>query len=327
MKRRLYGVLEIRILIVTPAKQGSLLGNSVTADRWRKLLLKLGHDVTIGNRCLNGSFDLLIALHARKSHEAVIQFNKRNSRKPVIVAMTGTDLHCDLGRSKKVEESLDRADRILLLEPNAGVKLAKKYQKKIRVIYQSASLVRPRPKRLTRWFEVTVIGHLRPVKDPFRTAHASFGLPADSRIRVVQIGRTLDRSMELTARSLTKKYSRYKFLGPLSHLETQRRLARSRVTVLSSKSEGGPAVLSEAIVNSVPILASRIHATEGILGEAYPGMFRVGDTRHLTELLYQAEKDISFRRQLVESTREMKQKLQPSFEVNAWRTLVDEFDS
>ncbi|MDB4372991.1 TIGR04348 family glycosyltransferase [Mariniblastus sp.] len=311
--------------MVTPAKRGSLLGNRVTAGRWRGVLSDLGHAVTVADRYQDGPFDLLIALHARKSHHAVVQFHKNRVGKPIIVAMTGTDLHCDLGRSIKVEESLSLADRVLLLEPIASKKLAAGHQKKIRVIYQSASLVTPQPQPLTRWFEVTVIGHLRSVKDPFRTAHAAHGLPDDSRIRIVQIGRALNPAMEKTARSIADANPRYRFLGALSHSETQRRLARSRVTVLSSKSEGGPAVLSEAIVNSVPVLASRIDATEGILGETYKGMFNVGDTRRLTELLWRAESEPSFRQQLVRSTRSMKQKLQPEFEVKAWKKLVCEF--
>lgn len=302
-----------------------MLGNSVTAGRWRELLCNLGHRVTVATRCVDGPFDLLVALHARKSHHSVVQFRKNRVGKPIIIAMTGTDLHCDLGVSAKVDESLKIADRILLLEPKAGFKLPSKYQRKLRVIYQSANTVVPKPKPLTRWFEVTVIGHLRSVKDPFRTAYASSQLPDDSRIRIVQIGRALNRSMEKTARMIAARNPRYRFLGPLSHSETQRRLARSRLTVLSSKSEGGPAVLSEAIVNRVPVLASRIDATEGILGESYPGMFRVGDTQRLTELLHRAEMEPSFGRQLIKSTQVMKPRLQPEYEIKAWKQLVGEF--
>lgn len=316
--------LKIRILIVTPAKQCSLSGNRVTAGRWRKILSSLGHDVNVADRYHSGEFDLLIALHARKSHHSVIQFYKYCYGKPVIVAMTGTDLHCDLGRSHEVEESLKLADRVLLLEPNAGRKLAKNLQDKVRVIFQSASIVNPKPKALTRWFEVTVIGHLRSVKDPFRTAYSASGLPANSRIRIVQIGRALNSTMEKTAISITLKNSRYRFLGPMSYSETQRRLARSSLTVLSSKSEGGPAVLSEAIVNSVPVLASRIDATEGLLGAMYQGLFNVGDTSRLTDLLYRAEKDASFRQQLVRSTESIRQKFQPEFEIKSWQKLIAE---
>lgn len=288
------------------------------------MLSSLGHDVNLADRYLSGEFDLLIALHARKSHQSVIQFCKHCQGKPVIVAMTGTDLHCDLGRSQEVKESLKLADRVLLLEPNAGRKLAKNLQPKVRVIFQSATLLTPKPQALSRWFEVTVVGHLRSVKDPFRAAHAALGLPDDSRIRIVQIGRALNSTMKKTAISMTTENARYRFLGPMSHSETQRRLARSRLTVLSSKSEGGPAVLSEAIVNSVPVLASRIDATEGLLGTMYQGLFNVGDTTRLTELLYRAEKDAAFRQQLVRSTQAVRQKLQPEFEIKSWQKLIGE---
>lgn len=290
------------------------------------MLSGLGHEVDVADRYHHGEFDLLIALHARKSHRAVVQFNRHCHEKPVIVAMTGTDLHCDLGRSLEVEDSLKLANRVLLLEPNAGLKLPKNYQDKIRVICQSASKVIPKPRPLTRWFEVTVVGHLRSVKDPFRTADAALGLPGNSRIRIVQIGRPLNLAMEKRAISISKKNPRYRFLGALSHSETQRRLARSRLTVLSSKSEGGPAVLSEAIVNSVPVLASRIDATEGLLGQMYEGLFNVGDTARLTELLYRAEQEAAFRLQLVSRTKAIRQKFQPHYEIKSWRRLIAELE-
>jgi hypothetical protein len=47
--------------------------------------------------------------------------------------------------------------------------------------------------------------------------------------------------------------------------------------------------LSEAIVASVPVIASRILGTVGILGADYPGYFTVGDTRELMRLLICAE--------------------------------------
>jgi len=42
-------------------------------------------------------------------------------------------------------------------------------------------------------------------------------------------------------------------------------------------------VLSEAIVAGVPVLASRIAGNIGILGQRYPGLFRVGDARELRQ--------------------------------------------
>ena len=59
-------------------------------------------------------------------------------------------------------------------------------------------------------------------------------------------------------------------------------------------------MLSEAIVASVPILASRIAGTVGILGEGYPGYFAVGNTRELSRLMKRAETELAFLMELTD---------------------------
>ncbi len=61
------------------------------------------------------------------------------------------------------------------------------------------------------------------------------------------------------------------------------------------RGEGGANVLSEALAASVPILATRIPGSVGILGPEYPGYFPVGDTEALAALLWRAETDRDFR--------------------------------
>jgi glycosyltransferase involved in cell wall biosynthesis len=53
-------------------------------------------------------------------------------------------------------------------------------------------------------------------------------------------------------------------------------------------------VLSEAIVAGVPVLASAIAGSIGLLGADYPGYFPVGDTAVLTGLLTRTEMDGDF---------------------------------
>jgi hypothetical protein len=222
--------------------------------------------------------------------------------------LTGTDLHRTGGHSKSIDQSLGQADRILLLEPQGRLKLSPKFRRKSRVIYQSSTPLSNPPRKLTRSFEVSVLGHLRPVKDPFRTALAARLLPTSSRVRVVHFGRALTAPMERKAILEMERNPRYRWFGSVPHGEALRRLARSRLTVLSSRSEGGPAVLSEAIVNEVPILASHIDSTIGILGRDYPGLFEFRNTKMLAGMISQAETDPVFYQSLVAAVSNLKPK-------------------
>jgi glycosyltransferase involved in cell wall biosynthesis len=62
-------------------------------------------------------------------------------------------------------------------------------------------------------------------------------------------------------------------------------LASAGAVVLSSLSEGGANAVSEAVAARVPLLASRIDGTVGLLGRDYPGYFPVRDTAALILLL------------------------------------------
>src|SRR6266705_2914289 len=77
----------MRIGIITPAPPRSRYGNRVTAVRWARILKKLGHRVRVKQEYDGGRYDLLIALHARKSHSAVKQFHRQHPESPRIVAL------------------------------------------------------------------------------------------------------------------------------------------------------------------------------------------------------------------------------------------------
>ncbi|HZF40203.1 MAG TPA: TIGR04348 family glycosyltransferase, partial [Blastocatellia bacterium] len=180
----------MKIGIVTPAPPGSRHGNRVTALRWARILRSLGHHVTITQNYEDESYDLLIALHALRSHKAIKRFHCERPDRPLVVALTGTDLYHDLPRSERARLSLELATRLIALQPKAFDTLPEHLHAKTRVIYQS---VEPFPKLRNprapiRNFTVCVIGHLRKVKDPFRAAMAARLLPASSRIRIIHVG-------------------------------------------------------------------------------------------------------------------------------------------
>src|SRR6267378_1723590 len=127
----------MRIGIVTPAPPNSRSGNRITAVRWAKILRRLGNRVSILQTYDSKPYDLLVALHARKSHSSIINFRQQHPVAPIIVALTGTDLYRDIRINHLAQESLDIATRIVVLQPKAVEELRPSRRKKTRVIYQS----------------------------------------------------------------------------------------------------------------------------------------------------------------------------------------------
>src|SRR6266850_1098560 len=127
----------MRIGIVTPAPPDSRYGNRITALRWARILRRLGNRVSVIQTYDSKPYDLLVALHARRSHPSIINFQRQNPAAPVIIALTGTDLYRDIRTNHLARESLDLATRIVVLQPKAIEELQPSWREKTRVIYQS----------------------------------------------------------------------------------------------------------------------------------------------------------------------------------------------
>ena len=325
----------MRIGIVTPAPPNSRSGNRITALRWAKILRRIGNRVSIFQTYQGERYDLLIALHARRSFTAIVNFRRQNDNVPIIVALTGTDLYRDLRRSKAAQKALEIADRIVVLQPKAVEELRPGWRDKTRVIYQSVEDLpgsAPRTKgnqayiskRSNASFDVVVVGHLRSVKDPFRAALAARSLPCSSRIRILQIGGAMTDAMASRALKEMRVNPRYKWLGEMTRSQARRVMANCRLSVVSSRIEGGANVVSEAIKASVPILASRINGNVGILGADYPGFFEVGDTQELSRLLVHSETDREYLVELRGRCQKVAPLFDPAREQKAWVDLISQ---
>jgi putative glycosyltransferase (TIGR04348 family) len=317
----------MKIFIACPAPAHSRKGNRVTAVRWARILKGLGHRVRIARAYDGAACDCCIALHARRSHAAVVRFRRLHSERPLLVALTGTDLYRDIRTNSKAQESLELADRLIVLQPQGRDELPARLRDKTRVILQSAVPARRPASRADRFFRVCVLGHLREEKDPFRTALALQWIPAESKIRIVHAGQALSRAMAAEARALASQESRYRWLGEVPRHRARHILARSKLLVLSSRMEGGANVVSEALVAGVPVLASRIPGSEGMLGKDYPGFFPVGDTRALARLLRRAELDRAFYNSLRAWCKRLAPLFAPARERAAWAKLLRELRS
>jgi len=285
----------MNILLLTPVERTSRKGNRITTDRWERLLTELGHSVDV-RLDLDGPVpDVLLALHARRSAGAVEQFSREHPDRPIVLALTGTDVYRDIHEVKCARESLDRADRMIVLQPEAIEEVPSSLRDRVHVVYQSIDYepeeeVSP----MEDCFEVSVIGHLRSVKDPFRVESASWLLPDDARVRIHHVGGELEEGMAEEARRRARDNPRYRWLGEKPREETLKLLARSRVLVHSSVMEGGAHVISEAIACRTAVLASDIPGNRGLLGASYPGFFALRDEEELAELMLRAERDEAF---------------------------------
>ena len=313
----------MNISIVTPARPGSQHGNRHTAARWALLLRGLGHRVRVTLAWDGAPAHLMIALHARRSHDSVRQFAAAYPRRPLVLVLTGTDLYRDIRSDARARESMRLATRLVVLQEQGLAELKPELRRKARVIYQSARAARRTP-ALKRCFEVVVSGHLRKEKDPFRCAMAAAHLPPESRIRINHIGAAMSGEMERTARSWSAREPRYSWAGSLAHGKALRVLARSRLMVISSRMEGGANVVSEALAAGTPILASRIAGNVGMLGRSYAGYFPAGNERALARLLRRAESDRAYYRRLISQCRSRRALVTPGRERDALMALLAE---
>ncbi len=310
-------------MIVTPAGARSRYGNRNTAARWATLLRGLGHRVTIQVAWNGDTADVMIALHARRSHDSIRQFAEHSPDRPLIVALTGTDLYRDIRVDADARESMRLAKRIIVLQEMGLKELSPALRRKTRVIYQSTQPV-ARRSPLKSCFEVTVSGHLREEKDPFRAAAALAWLPAASRIRLSHLGGAMSPDMAAAADEWADREPRYQWLGELTHGKALGILARSRLMIISSRMEGGANVVSEALAAGVPVIASRIPGNIGMLGTDYAGYYPFGNEKALSRLMWRAESDPAFYLRLKRQCAARKRLVSPRLEQTGLKRLLAE---
>ena len=313
--------LKLHIEIVTPAPPGTLHGNRITALRWQQFLLRLNFQSTVTERWSGKSCDVLIALHGLRSYDSIQCFKKAHSDHPIILIMTGTDIYRDLKNSKKVIQSMEMADAIVVLQPEAIDSLPKQFHHKVRVIYQSVKkLSRKVPPK--RHFLASIIGHLRAEKDPLCAAESLRLLPQDSKIQLVQLGKAMSPEFKKQAISIEKNIDRYRWLGQLSHSKTLQWLSRSHVMVISSIMEGGAHVVSEAIAIGIPVIASDIPGNRGLLGNSYPAYYPAGDQIALSKLLTKSETNPVFYQKLCKAIAGRQKITKPELEQKSIQKLI-----
>jgi putative glycosyltransferase (TIGR04348 family) len=315
----------MKIVLITPAGPTARTGNRVAASRWADILRQLGHRVRIAADYDGAPADLMVAVHAWRSAAAIARFKQAYPDRPMVLQLSGTDIyHYITADPAPTLRSMELADRLVALNDLAWRVVPKRLRSRLQVIHQSADPPSRPWHPSTRGVVMSVIGHLRDVKDPLRAAEAARLLPAASRVRIEQVGGAYTAQWAERAEAEMKANARYRWRGDVPRAEVRRLLTRSHAMVISSLSEGGANVISEAAVAGVPILASRMDGNVGLLGSDYAGYFPVGDTRSLATLMQRIECDRRFARGLARAGRARAPLLAPRREIAAWRRVVRE---
>ena len=312
---------RVKIGIVRPASAHGRSGNRMTALRCARFLRELGYGVRLGPAWDGRDVDALVALHAGKSRDSIEAFARRHPDRPLIVIGTGTDLYDDAGLVPAVRTALELASRIVVLQEQAVELLPPHLQDRARVVEQSSEAA---PSADDVPGRVTVLAHLRAVKDPLLPARAVRDLPAASRIHVELWGGALEDELERAARDEERTNERFRWRGDRPHAEVLAELGRTWVLVVPSRHEGGSNALCEALAAGRAVLATDIPGNRGLLGDDHPGLFPVGDAQALRTLLLRAEDEPGFHAELVRRSRERAELVSPAREREAWRSLLGE---
>lgn len=316
----------MKIRLITPAGRQSRAGNRATATRWAGFLRQLGHrvDVTVDYR--GEPADLMLALHAWRSSDAVRQFHTLYPDRPLIVALTGTDIYkFQFSDPQPTLQSMALADRLIALHERAADDVPEIYRDKLRVVLQSATAPTRRLLPVRNHFDVCVVGHLREEKDSLRAAYAVRALPRASRLRVIQVGKAHSPDWAAAAHAEMASNPRYCWRGEVTPGRVRQLMARARLMVMSSVMEGGANVVSEACIAGLPVIASAIPGNIGLLGDDYPGYYPALDTAALRALLLQAEADPDWLERLRQHCLSRSSLFTPEAEKLALRAVVDSF--
>jgi putative glycosyltransferase (TIGR04348 family) len=286
------------LCIVTPALADANNGNWQTARRWARLLA--GHYAVrlashwpdgASPRTTDDGTDILLALHARRSAPSVAAWAAAHPQRPLVLALTGTDLYRDIANDAQAQRSLALAQRLIVLQELGPQALPEALRPKCRVVFQSASQRQTLPKTQTH-LRAVAVGHLRAEKSPKTLWAAACMLSPTEGIFIDHIGAALSPDLAEAATEVAHACPHYRWLGGLPHAAARSRIQRAHLLVHPSLLEGGAHVVMEAVLSGTPVLASHMDGNVGMLGAGYEGYFPVHDAQALVAHLRLLREDL-----------------------------------
>jgi putative glycosyltransferase (TIGR04348 family) len=320
-----------QVVIVSPALRAANNGNWQTARRWQQHLAGAFSTriVTDWPDSHADRDDAMVALHARRSADAIAAWSSAHPERGLAVVLTGTDLYRDIQTDTSAQRSLALAQALVVLQELAPQSLPVEVRAKARVIFQSTTARQALPKSHNR-LRAVMVGHLREEKSP-ETLFAAARLLAPQRdVYIDHVGEPLDPALGEAARATMAAAPNYRWLGGLPHEEVRRRIQRAHLLIHASRIEGGAHVIMEAIASGTPVLASHVDGNVGMLGADYAGYFPRGDADALSALILRCHESRpprggnDFLQRLTAQCRKRAPLFDPQAERSAVRRLIDE---
>ncbi|MCC6192956.1 MAG: TIGR04348 family glycosyltransferase [Burkholderiales bacterium] len=287
------------VLLVTPYLAGANNGNWRTASRWARMLAsEYRVIVQAPQAALRNDAAAMIALHARRSFDAIAAWRAAHPDRALVVTLTGTDLYKDIpAGDRAATSSLALADRLVVLQGDAIAHLPEAMRGKARVVHQSARPLAPWTGKRNDRLHCLLVAHLREEKDP-ATLFAAWRLLDAPHATLTIIGAALDPALGRAARDLARDDARVRWQGPREHAWTRQAIKRAHLLIVPSRMEGGANVVVEAVTAGTAVAASRMSGNVGMLGDDYRGYFEVGDAAGLASLLARLHADHALLRAL-----------------------------
>jgi glycosyltransferase involved in cell wall biosynthesis len=255
------------------------------------------------------------AFHARKAG-AVYLRHRMPGDPPLVLTLTGTEIHRDLAdpeRGAEVLAALDGAAVVLShgrALRDAAVAAAPRLEGRIRLAPKGVAVPAPRGRARRRSASGRVRGvvfllpaGLREVKDPLFAAAPLARLRAEGiDARFVHAGERTDPALAASLARLGKEAPWVRSLGPVPHARMAGRFAAADVVLNTSRAEGLSNAVAEAMACGRAVLASDIPANRELVSHGRTGLlYRVGDAASFLRSARRLALDPALRRRLGEA--------------------------
>ena len=269
----------MKIAIISPYTLPVNRGNSLTAERIKKGLIKKGVTVSIFDSSKDrvketAAFnpDIVHCLHGTRSQLFISELYDYISA-PLVTTLTGTDynsLEKQGTLSEKLSYMLQRSSAVITFNSFARALLLEifpAFSKKVHIIPQAVELMTRNESRnsIRNKYEYTernviilLAGGIRSIKNLDYALDACFLIEKQTpHIKLILAGPVIEHNNADHIFGKGKELKCFSYLGELSQHETRRLMHASDIFLNTSISEGMSGSILEAMAESLPVIATR----------------------------------------------------------------------